>query len=122
MDGLKKHFSKYLLYEMSTIIGDHSSAIAETQVYRFENDFGVAILFLMDITDGGSYLVSFSFNLLKPDGSVLKKISSEELANKIQKRYNTYYFYNNDRLIDAVIDLIKEAREYLLTCNSNTNV
>lgn len=122
MDELKKHFGKDLLYEMSTIIGDHSSAIAETQVYRFENGFGIAILFLMDITNGGSYLVSFSFNLLNPDGSVLEKISSEELANKIQKRYNTYYFYNNDRLIDAVIELVKEAREYLLTCNFNTNV
>jgi len=118
MDELKKQFGEYLLYEMDIFMGDHSSAGTEMQVYRFENGFGIMVLCLMDISDGGSWLMRFSFKLLDSNGNPFENIKSKELAEKIQNRYyNTYYFYDNDRLIEAVIELVSEVREYLLNCD-----
>ena len=70
---------------------------------------------MRDYNREGSWLMRFSFKLLNPYGSVLEKINSKDFENKIENRYySTYYFCDNERLIKAVISLVKEAREYLL--------
>jgi len=115
MKELKEQFGKYLRYEMEMAIGDYSSAVTATQVYRFENGFGIAILFLKDYhKDIDKWLMRFSFKLLNPDGTVLEKINSKDLENKIHDwYYSTYYFQDdNEKLIKAVISLINEIRAY----------
>lgn len=118
---LGKMFHKYLVLEINDYLPSYPFE-SSTCIYRFENGYGIAIHSLVGKNDEGWLLMKFSFKLLNPNGSELKTISSKEMNDKLNIRYSTFYFHDNTRLMEAVNNLVKEAQEYLMTCNENIAV